>query len=362
MGVIDDRGGQTRQRKSTSVQILPSTQYDKNDNDDDQNNPYNPDEDDVLHDFSSSLLDHNQIPKRVENDSNLRRRKKKRRRTRSTKLIFQPFLSDWINGRWGIPQFLFCWFLGILLVCTMILRTLLLTHSFSSDDFDARYYQSFAIARKNSHLYNETYTLAMERKAPPDQTAWPQYKQTVFELKEAAYASTVEECSLTIVIMEAKLSHPIYDYGPGQSLWFGLESIGAFAPHDACVVLMTTTCAMKEYLGSDAEDTSVKNEIIQGIYQQSLPMFRRFIESGRVRINFIDHKKVRAGTAVILPNDDIVESFSCVPSQQFLLPFYAYMINSITYRDAHNSVHPTMRSFIASFGKMNLKIEIVISS
>lgn len=50
---------------------------------------------------------------------------------------------------------------------------------------------------------------------------------------------------------------------------------------------------MKEYLGQDTSDEDVTQQIINNIYENSLPLFRRHIESGRVRLTFLDPAEVR---------------------------------------------------------------------
>jgi hypothetical protein len=50
---------------------------------------------------------------------------------------------------------------------------------------------------------------------------------------------------------------------------------------------------MKEYLGVGSTEESVTTEIIKTIYDCTLPLFRRLIESGRVRISFLDYHDVR---------------------------------------------------------------------
>ncbi len=87
-------------------------------------------------------------------------------------------------------------------------------------------------------LYDKIYMLATERLQPPDETLWPEYERYSYEIK-ATYGATVQQCPITIVVLDTKLGKPVYDYGPGQFLWFELESIGAFAP-DACIVLQTS--------------------------------------------------------------------------------------------------------------------------
>ena len=209
------------------------------------------------------------------------RRQRRRRRTRQEQGLIGRIFKV-IQNTPMLPQLLLCWIIGILVICGYVLRLLLLNSSSHKMRLVERY----------SMLYNETYTIATERRQPPDQAIWPAYEKYSYTI-ESSYGSNINKCSMTFIVMEAKLSYPIYQYGPGQSLWFGLESIGAFAPSDSCVVLITSTCAMKEYLGSTKDDKSVEKEIIHTIYEQSLPLFRRMIESGRVRITFMDQPKIQ---------------------------------------------------------------------
>jgi hypothetical protein len=53
------------------------------------------------------------------------------------------------------------------------------------------------------------------------------------------------------------------------------------------------TCSMKEYLGAESTEESAAEEIVKNIYDSSLPLFRRTIESGRVRLSFLDYRDVR---------------------------------------------------------------------
>ena len=107
-----------------------------------------------------------------------------------------------------------------------------------SKEFRAAYYDSRQrILPSYKILYDTFYKLATERLHPPDETAWPEHDKYPYELK-STYGPSVAQCPLTIVVVNTKLGKPIYDFGPGQPLWFELESIGAFEP-DACVVLQT---------------------------------------------------------------------------------------------------------------------------
>jgi hypothetical protein len=48
---------------------------------------------------------------------------------------------------------------------------------------------------------------------------------------------------LTVLVWEQNLGKPVYDFGPGQPLWFELESIASAIPDDACVALQTSECS-----------------------------------------------------------------------------------------------------------------------
>jgi hypothetical protein len=185
------------------------------------------------------------------------------------------------------PLVVLCWAVGAILLCGILIRTLIFSRS---KNFQVLYLKSYTAIEKYTELYNTTYTLAMDRKKPPDLISFPSIPSRPYTLI-STYAAYVKDCSITVVIMDDKLSRPQYDYGKGQPLWFMLESIGVFAPKDACVLLMTSDCAMKSYLGESADDEAVKNEIAKGIYEQSLPLFRKTIESGRVRLSFLNHDK-----------------------------------------------------------------------
>jgi hypothetical protein len=49
---------------------------------------------------------------------------------------------------------------------------------------------------------------------------------------------------------------------------------------------------MEEYLGEESTQDEAMEEITQTIYDNSLPLFRRMIESGNVRLAILDHSKV----------------------------------------------------------------------
>ena len=108
----------------------------------------------------------------------------------------------------------------------------------TSKEFQARYYASRAMIHRYKLLYDQIYKLKEERLQPPDQTMWPDYERNPYTL-DSSYGSSIENCTVTILFMDPRLGYPTYKYGPGQSAWFALESIGAFAP-DSCVLLQTS--------------------------------------------------------------------------------------------------------------------------
>ena len=58
--------------------------------------------------------------------------------------------------------------------------------------------------------------------------------------------------------------------------------------------LWAATCAMGEYIGKDKSEEVLQQEVVKVIYNNALPLFRRLIESGRVRITFMNYKEVSA--------------------------------------------------------------------
>ena len=91
-------------------------------------------------------------------------------------------------------------------------------------------------------LYDEIYRLKSERLKPPDQTVWPDSDRRPYQLN-SHYGTNVLECSLTVVVLDPHLGKPVFDFGPGQPLWFELESIASAIPDDACVTLQTSKCS-----------------------------------------------------------------------------------------------------------------------
>lgn len=112
---------------------------------------------------------------------------------------------------------------------------------YTTKEFRSIYQASRSQIANHKQLYDDIYHLKSERLKPPDQTEWPDYERRPYELK-AQYGTNVRQCSLTVVVLEQNLARPVFDFGPGQPLWFELESIASAIPDDACVALQTSEC------------------------------------------------------------------------------------------------------------------------
>ena len=79
-------------------------------------------------------------------------------------------------------------------------------------------------------------------------------------------------------------------------MFFSLESVGAYLP-EACVILQTSSCSFHgddtttDTLSSSSSSLTIEDAIYQRIYNNSLPLFRKMIERGQVRVTFLQHKK-----------------------------------------------------------------------
>ena len=138
---------------------------------------------------SYSVSDGSELPS-VQTSHLAVRKRRKRRSQRSFHRLY--------------PLMLLGWVVGALFFCGILIRTLIFARS---NNFQVLWLKSYAAIEKHSNLYNVTYTLAMERRKPPDQIAFPTVPSRPYNL-QSTYGSSVKECSITIVVMEDKLSHP----------------------------------------------------------------------------------------------------------------------------------------------------------
>jgi len=63
---------------------------------------------------------------------------------------------------------------------------------------------------------------------------------------------------------------------------------------------------MREYLGVNSNEEDATAEIVKNVYENALPLFRRTIESGRVRISFLDFHQFNVTACHQLENPSVV--------------------------------------------------------
>jgi hypothetical protein len=97
-------------------------------------------------------------------------------------------------------------------------------------------------------------------------------------------------CRLTVSIIDPRPPTSGYNH----PMWFALESVALYAPY-ACVVFHTASCDLNivETKNLHNEPTSQQRTalVAQSIYDRSLPLSRRMMENGLVRINILDSNK-----------------------------------------------------------------------
>ena len=201
-------------------------------------------------------------------EDNAGRKRNRRRRKRNAGLFLKEFFS---GSRRDFRTFYNCHSISLMVSTSLVLFYLLFTFPLisrpsneptlvgASRTFQQKYYKSRELVETNNLLYTSVYNLATERLLPPDQTEWPEYEKRPYELK-STYGPNIEACEITVVFTDPRLGFPKYDYGPGQSMWFALESIGAFAP-EACVLLQTC----KSYCNLFADTGSLKPKLLHPI-------------------------------------------------------------------------------------------------
>ena len=81
-----------------------------------------------------------------------------------------------------------------------------------------------------------------------------------------------------------------------HAIWFTLESIATYAPY-TCLVLQTSSCNIMETVSTENPPTFTQTQqvetVAQVIYNRSLPLFRRMMEQGQVRITILNHSKYK---------------------------------------------------------------------
>ena len=108
-------------------------------------------------------------------------------------------------------------------------------------------------------------------------------------------------CEITVVIMDPRIPN----LQKGSPDFFALESLGAYLPNDACVIIQTSKCKFQmpnqnqeqynenEYPHPNPHppsDKIVDQAVYQRIYDLSLPLFHDMMQRGRVRVKFLNHQ------------------------------------------------------------------------
>lgn len=97
-------------------------------------------------------------------------------------------------------------------------------------------------------------------------------------------------CRLTVSIVDPRPPSS----GRNHPIWFALESVASYVPY-ACVVFHTSSCNLNIIVEKTNNNIHCSpttkqrtNLVAQSIYDRSLPLFRRMMERGLVRINILD--------------------------------------------------------------------------
>ena len=97
-------------------------------------------------------------------------------------------------------------------------------------------------------------------------------------------------CRLTVVVVDPRPPTSTFDH----SIWYALESVASYVPY-ACVVINTASCQVFNQSYDNVIESSTNQEevnvVASVIYERALPLFRRMMEYGLVRINILDIKK-----------------------------------------------------------------------
>ena len=100
----------------------------------------------------------------------------------------------------------------------------------------------------------------------------------------------INGCRLTVVIVDPRPPAQSYNH----PIWYTLESVATYVPY-ACVVFNTASCRVINQNYNDASKLPTNQQevtvVAKVIYERALPLFRRMMENGQVRINILNLKK-----------------------------------------------------------------------
>mmetsp|Transcript_28473 Transcript_28473/g.60327 ORF Transcript_28473/g.60327 Transcript_28473/m.60327 type:complete len:464 (-) Transcript_28473:59-1450(-) len=108
-------------------------------------------------------------------------------------------------------------------------------------------------------------------------------------------------CRLTVVINDPRV--PVSGFN--HPVWYTLESLAAYVPY-ACLVINTASCSVIHQTKKNTSTTPSKlqkeSAVASFIYARSLPLFRRMMERGQVRISILNHEKYGVSCGNFNPN------------------------------------------------------------
>ena len=96
-------------------------------------------------------------------------------------------------------------------------------------------------------------------------------------------------CLLTVIIVDPRT--PLFPIN--HPMWFALESVALHVPY-GCIVFHTSSCQLIRQTSNMPTVPTNQQKVhvlAKSIYLQSLPLFRRMMERGQVRINILDSEK-----------------------------------------------------------------------
>jgi hypothetical protein len=106
-----------------------------------------------------------------------------------------------------------------------------------------------------------------------------------FENYTSPDVGTNSRCRLTVTLVEPRLPPNGYNH----PVWFTLESVASYVPY-ACVVIHTASCQIFKQTSNMplVERLHLIEVTARAIYERSLPLFRRMMERGQVRISILE--------------------------------------------------------------------------
>lgn len=189
------------------------------------------------------------------------------------------------NKRSQLPKPIFLIVFIISLVVFQICYSVSVFHRFSKDiqssSNTTTNYRQTNPSYENNIDYDEIYSSGGEHASYRD--------KRIFDFKVFENYTSPDivsnTCSLTVVLVEPRLPPQGYNH----PVWFTLESVASYVPY-ACVVIHTASCQIYKQTSNLplAERLHQIEVTARAIYERSLPLFRRMMERGQVRISILE--------------------------------------------------------------------------